>query len=791
MQRIINHDHSPNTILIIAMSIAAIAVNFFGIALFDDNQIVLGNAFAIALTIIYGLRVGLPVAFICSLVTLYHWQHAFGIVPFVVEVIAIAMAMRREKSILLFGVLYWLTLGWMLVALLYGGFGDYSSVMLYGIMLKYVLNGMFNVLLGFALFHILRTIQAEPRISFHTKMPQMLVNTGLFMVLFVASVVIYFWLRAVTVELYSQTEKQTNVVAQLIADRTEAHFAQHLIALGAASKQLSAEPSVTELQRAISAVHALYPEFISLIVTNDRGDIIATSPAGALGQQAINVADRDYFYTVKESQQPFISNAFRGRGFGNDPIVAVSVPFYQQQSFSGILEGSLDLTLLADFDDNSAEQQHYYIITDSANRVVFASPQFGYDFLDDLSSSNLFNIEAKSLMIDLSSGLQDFIMARQTIPSKGWQIITAGSMAGYEAQLSKYLLGSMLLLVALAWLSSWAIHRLTAKLTKPITELTRQLQQRDDPSALSALTATVTSRYIEELTVLQQSFGLFASRLRETLADLRRSNSVNSELNMRLQQANELLEERVQQRTEQLEIALHSASAANNAKSQFLANISHEIRTPLHGVLGLTELLLHDPNAAPFFDKLKLIEQSGQHLLHIVDDILDFAKIESGKLPLQATDTDIVALISQLLSSYQNRLHSADLSYQLDTTDVPALLQVDQTRLRQIVDNLLSNAVKFSGSDGTITIHISYSLPLLSIAVSDTGIGIAPERIEAIFAAFEQADSSTTKTYGGTGLGLTISRQLARLMGGDLNCVSRLGEGACFTLTVHAPPSAL
>ena len=92
MQRIINHDHSPNTILIIAMSIAAIAVNFFGIALFDDNQIVLGNAFAIALTIIYGLRVGLPVAFICSLVTLYHWQHAFGIVPFVVEVIAIAMA---------------------------------------------------------------------------------------------------------------------------------------------------------------------------------------------------------------------------------------------------------------------------------------------------------------------------------------------------------------------------------------------------------------------------------------------------------------------------------------------------------------------------------------------------------------------------------------------------------------------------------------------------------------------------------------------------------------------------
>ena len=786
MQRIINHAYRPNSLLIIAMSSAAVAVNFFGIALFDDNQIVLGNAFAIALTIIYGLRIGLPVAFICSLVTLYHWQHAFGIVPFVVEVIAVAIAMRREKSVLLFGVLYWLTLGWMLVALLYGGFGDYSSVMLYGIMLKYVLNGMFNVLLGFALFHALRSIKAEPHISFRTNMPQMLVNTGLFIVLFVASVVIYFWLRAVTVELYSQTEKQTKVVTELIADRTEAHFAQHLIALGAASKQLSADPAETELQRSISAVHALYPEFITLLVTNDRGDIIATSPAGVLEQQALNVADRDYFYTVKENQQPFISNAFRGRGFGNDPIVAVSVPYYYQQRFAGIIEGSLDLTLLAGFDGYSAEQQHYYIITDSTNQVVYASPQFGFDFLDDLSSSRLLHSANNSMMMNLSNGLQDFIMARQTIPSKGWQVITAGSMADYEKQLSKYLFGSMLLLVVLASLSSWAIHRLTAKLTTPITELAKKLQQRDDPSSLSALTATGTSRYIEELTVLQQSFGLFASRLRETLADLRRSNSVNSELNMRLQQANELLEERVQQRTEQLEIALHSASAANNAKSQFLANISHEVRTPLHGVLGLTELLLHDPKAEPFFDKLKLIEQSGQHLLNIVDDILDFAKIESGKLPLKPTDTDIIALISQLLTSYQNRLKSADLSYQLETTNVPEVLLVDQTRLRQIVDNLLSNAAKFSGSGGVITIHISYTQPLLSIAVSDTGIGIAPERIEAIFAPFEQADSSTTKTYGGTGLGLTISRQLARLMGGELSCVSRLGDGACFTLTVRA-----
>lgn len=793
MQRFIDPGKPANYLLIGLLSVAAVVTNFAGIPLFDLDQIVLGNAFAIVLTIMYGLRIGLPVALACSLVTVYHWQHFYGVLPFILEVGAIALAMRRQQSILLIGVLYWLTVGWLLVAVLYGVLGDYSDVVLRGIVLKFILNGLLNVLLGFALFHALRALVAEKRVSYRTQLAEMLVNTGLFIVLFVATLVIYFWLRAVTVELYTQTERQANFVAQSIADRAESHFQQHQIALQTASQQLSDQPSTEQLQRALSAIHSNYPEFITLLVTDAHGDILATSPIDALqtgrNKQVTNVADRDYFYQVARTQLPFSSNAFRGRGFGNDPIVAVSVPYYRDRNFAGVIEGSLNLTELAHLNDGLAAAQHFYLITDSNNRVVFASPELGLDFLDDLSESPLLDQTLPSMMMEFNSGLQDYMIIRQAIRQKAWQVIVVASMADYERNLGEYLLTSLLLLFGLALISIIAIFQLTRMLTAPIAELVHKLRQQHDLGSLSALKQTGTTRYVHELAELQQSFSDFALRLNETVSDLRRSNSTNSDLNKRLQQANEQLEVRVKQRTEQLEIALHAASAANNVKNQFLANISHEVRTPLHGVLGLTEILLNDPDTAAFHDKLGLIAQSGQHLLRIVDDILDLAKTEAGKLPLQLSATAVETVVEQVVASYQGSLKRQHLQVTVTSHELPPALLLDATRFRQIVDNLLSNAVKFTPR-GQINIDLSYQPETLTLRVIDTGIGIAPDRLEAIFDPFEQADSSTTKAYGGTGLGLTIARQLARLMGGDITCSSKLGAGSFFALTITAPPAS-
>lgn len=792
MQRFVNLNQTSNIWLIITLSCAAVAVNFYGIALFDVDQILLGNTFAITLTIIYGLRVGLPVAFVASLITIYHWQHFFGIIPFVLEVVAIALAMRRQQSVLLIGVLYWLTVGWLLVAILYGGLGGYTEVMLQGIVLKFIINGLFNVMLGFALFHGIRALNLEKRLSYRTQLAEMLVNTGLFIVLFVASLVIYFWLRAVTGELLLQTERQTEFVTQSIADRTQSHFEQHQLVLKTTSQQLAEQPSSDQLQQAISAIHRNYSEFITLLVTDAEGTIIATSPTEAMSTLKLNditnVADRDYFYHVAQTQLPFSSNAFRGRGFGNDPIVALSVPYYAQGRFAGVLEGSLNLALLANLGDGLIDDQHYYVITDANNKVVYASPEFGFDFLDDLSGHPLIDPTLSSLMLELLNGMEDFTIARQNIAEKAWFVTVAGSMASYEKNLGEYLFGSLLLLFALASLSIIAIFQLTNRLTAPIAELVEKLSQQRDIDTLGSLTQTNTVNYVNELSELQQSFSEFSTRLHDTLTDLRTSNNTNSELNKRLQQANDLLEERVKQRTEQLEIALHSASAANNVKSQFLANMSHEVRTPLHGILGLTEILLHEADTEAFIDKLRLIEQSGRHLLSIVDDILDLSKTESGKLPLQQVATPVVHIVEQLVAGYQSRTKKQQLAITVRALNTLPELLIDPTRFRQIIDNLLSNAVKFT-PHGEIEVSISYQQPQLKIVVLDSGIGVAPERLEAIFEPFEQADSSTTKAFGGTGLGLTIARQIARLMGGDITCSSKLGEGTSFTITIDAQPA--
>jgi len=235
--------------------------------------------------------------------------------------------------------------------------------------------------------------------------------------------------------------------------------------------------------------------------------------------------------------------------------------------------------------------------------------------------------------------------------------------------------------------------------------------------------------------------------------------------------------------------AKNAAEAANRAKSAFLANMSHEIRTPMNAILGLTQLLgrsLADPSQR---QRLAKIEGASQHLLSIINDILDISKIESGKLGLERGDFSTEGLLDQVRSLIQVKARDKGLSLQFDTNSLPPVLNGDATRLRQALLNYLSNAIKFT-HDGHIQLRAqiveeSPSEVLVRFEVSDTGIGIAPEALSRLFRTFEQADSTTTRQYGGTGLGLTITRQLAQLMGGEAGAVSEQGQGSTFWFTAR------
>ena len=502
-----------------------------------------------------------------------------------------------------------------------------------------------------------------------------------------------------------------------------------------------------------------------LMVVNTEGVVTVDSPV-LEGRVGLDVSDRAYFRVAAEAKSPHISDPVISRVI-DLPVFIIAVPVLgQQQELLGVVFGATRLA-----EDNvltriSAEtigergtlwvlDQHNDLVVTSSVRDAVMSPisVLGIDALSEQLRENRFQGRAQD-----PQGTPTLYTAT-TLDHIDWLVVHTFPEAKVMAPVIGLLWSItgivMLLLLPIALAASWLIRRQLQPLQRAAREVVGMLDETSETRPL----------HVER----RDEVGLLVAAF------------------------NRLLEKQSVQ-AQQLKEAKQRADASNRAKGDFLANMSHEIRTPMNAVIGMSQLLQQTELDERQQDYLNMVLHSSRMLLGIINDILDFSKIESGRLELEERAFDLDEVIDQMATMFGGMADAKQLELLYDIQpDLPQTLIGDSLRLSQVLTNLLGNAIKFSEPGGVIKLGIRSTEPRgngrvsLQFSVHDTGIGLSKEQITRLFQPFSQADSSTTRRYGGTGLGLVISRRLVEAMGGELIVESEPGAGSTFSFVLSLP----
>jgi signal transduction histidine kinase len=344
------------------------------------------------------------------------------------------------------------------------------------------------------------------------------------------------------------------------------------------------------------------------------------------------------------------------------------------------------------------------------------------------------------------------------------------SLDDLQATMRRFLLTAAAVAVGLFGVALVVAYPFQRVILEPLEELTKAMRR---VSSEKDYAIRLTRSSNDELGVLIDGFNDMLAQI-----DAR---------SQELQQHRADLERRVESRTAELATTNEQLLDASRHKSEFLANMSHELRTPLNAVIGfsevLSERLFGDLNAKQA-QYVEIILRQGQHLLSLINDILDLSKVEAGRMELELSTFDLNAMLESALLLFQERANRQGITLKLDTCSGLNEFVADERKIKQVLLNLLSNAVKFTGKGGRVELSARLTGHCALIAVADTGIGIAPENQQAIFEAFHQVGGGAGSRREGTGLGLALARRFVQLHGGDIAITSRISEGSTFTFTL-------
>ncbi len=547
----------------------------------------------------------------------------------------------------------------------------------------------------------------------------------------------------------------------------------------------------------LEQVATVHPGFLSLLGADRLGHVQYSLLRGETPQpSSSDVSDRAYFRETMLRNQPTVSPVFRGRGIGTDLIVAVAAPVRGLDGTpDGVLQGSLALGQLVREERARLDVAAlHYAVSDAVGQIVMSSlPDLPVKTGSSVARARLEGggaqpwwaihaYEAPRLVFDADL---KFLVAAHDVEGIAWQVRVLQPLRPLERrQTLRSLLAAALVLAIILGVQRLS-RRFADSHVRGLAQVVEGLRNLD-PSLAGRRFAGTMDASSAELQELIRDFEATESRLQSMHAALSESAAQQQALNREL-------EARVEQRTLELRQALSRAEHLAAAKSSFLANMSHELRTPLAAILGYSEQGLRaDTQAGEMRRCLQTVVRNGRHLLEIVNDVLDASKIEAGQLRVQQQPVAPLPLVGEAIELLRPRALEKNLQLVLSAHwPLPAEVLADPLRLKQVLLNLLSNAIKFT-PHGFVAVRVRADAATRqwSIEVEDTGIGMDAAQCERVFQRFEQADESTTRRFGGTGLGLYISRQLARQMGGDLTATSTPGAGSRFLLTLPIGLSA-
>ncbi|MDX7950860.1 ATP-binding protein [Lichenihabitans sp. Uapishka_5] len=582
-------------------------------------------------------------------------------------------------------------------------------------------------------------------------------------------------------ELAAAERRQLDQIALRFGSRLDGDMLARLraveIAAGSAtltSKSASPDDKRLLLQR----IQAQFSNFAWLGVADQAGTIVA-SVSGT--SEAASVADQPWFKAGQRGpvildQHPAL---LPGKSF-NAPhaepvrVVDVAAPIMRNGEVLGVLAGNLNWSWASDvkqsIHDNNPELHGVELLVTDAQGVVTLGPHALIGTPIDIAAieaarvrGGVDGVDGYVTSIAHSNGLEDY-------HGLGWITIARESIDTALAPIHRL---RCIGLVGIAVFGACFVligTRLARAIALPLKEL-------------AAAAKTVASSPQTDIPVLKsyREVMTLSEALRHSVASLTRQKHA-------LSAVNESLEGEVSRRTADLVKAKNVAEDATRVKADFLATMSHEVRTPLGSIIGFADLLLEDDGlSAPQRRRLEIIQDAGRFLSTVIDDILDFSKIEAGHIELVEGDFDIRSLVQGCASILAQQADAKNIRLEARIgTDVPACVTGDEMRLRQVLINLLSNAVKFTRC-GAVTLRVDACSGGIAFSVTDTGIGMAPDKLTRLFNRFTQLDSSIQREFGGSGLGLSISQRLIELMGSRITVESQVGHGSTFAFSLPLP----